>query len=81
MKLVPGIKREGKPLASVPDDSGPLLLIASITPAGPPTKEDPLPFKQIAIEVYRPLGPGLNIGGRFTPEGVKVPARTEEPKK
>jgi hypothetical protein len=81
MKLLPDVKREGKPLASVPDDSGPIMLVASVTLTGQQTKENPLPFKQIAIEVYQPLGPGLNIGGRFTPEAVKVPPRKEEPKK
>ena len=40
-------------------------VVASITMAGQPTKENPLPFKQIAIEVYQPLGGGLNIGGRW----------------
>jgi hypothetical protein len=81
IKLLPDVKREGKPLASVPDDSGPIMVVASVTLTGQPTKENPLPFKQIAIEVYQPLGPGLNIGGRFAPEGMKVPARKDEPKK
>jgi hypothetical protein len=80
-RFLPDFKRDGKPLASVPDDSGPIMVVASITLTGQPTKENPLPFKQIAIEVYQPLGEGLNIGGRFAPEGMKVPARKEEPKK
>jgi hypothetical protein len=80
-RFLPDFKRDGKPLASVPDDSGPIMVVASITLTGQPTKENPLPFKQIAIEVYQPLGDGLNIGGRFAPEGMKVPARKEEPKK
>ena len=80
-RFLPDFKREGKPLASVPDNSGPIMVVASITLTGPQTKENPLPFKQIAIEVYQPLGEGLNIGGRFAPEGMKVPARKEEPKK
>src|SRR5439155_22265012 len=70
--LIPG-KRTRKPLADVPDDSGPIMAIASVTLGGLPTKENPLPFKQIAIEMYQPLGGGVSIGGRFTPEKVKMP--------
>src|SRR3989442_1131010 len=72
--LIPG-KRTRKPLADVPDDSGPIMAIASVTLGGLPTKENPLPFKQIAIEMYQPLGGGVSIGGRFTPEKVKMPER------
>jgi len=80
-RFLPDFKRDGKPLAVVPDDGGPIMVVASITLAEKATKENPLPFKQIAVEVYQPLGGGLNIGGRFAPEGMKVPARKEEPKK
>jgi hypothetical protein len=67
--------REGghKPLAHVPDDSGPLMMIASVTMNAKPTKDDPSPFKQIAIEVYQPLKGGLAIGGSFAPKALKVP--------
>ena len=66
-RFFPERKRLGKPLADVPDDSGPIMAIASITLKGPPTKENPLPFTQIAIELYQPLGGGISIGGRFAP--------------
>lgn len=63
-----------KPLIDVPDDSGPIMAIASVTFAEP-TKENPSPFKQIAIELYQPLGGGLSIGGKFAPEKMKVPEK------
>ena len=67
--------RDGKhkPLAGVPDDTGPIMMIASVTFNAKPTKENPSPFKQIAIEVYQPLKGGLAIGGSFAPKGMKVP--------
>ena len=62
------------PLADVSDDGGPILAIASVTlvdpsqaPPGAP------PFKQIAIELYRPLPGGVAFGGRFAPATLKVP--------
>jgi hypothetical protein len=59
----------GKPLASVADGSGPIMVIASVTP----NEQGPSPFKQIAIELYQPLGGGLSIGGRFAPAEMEVP--------
>src|SRR5262245_29140266 len=76
-RFLPGRKRSGNPLADVPDDSGPIMAVASVTLNEKPTKENPLPFKQIAIELYQPLGGGLAIGGRFAPDKMKVP----EPRK
>jgi hypothetical protein len=73
-------KREGKPLASVPDDSGPIMAVASITLEGKPTA-DKLPFKQISIELYQPLGGGISIGGRFAPEKMKIPEKKDRPAK
>ena len=62
------------PLADVPDDSGPILAIASITLADKPDGAvTTLPVSQIAIELYRPLPGGLALGGRFAPDGVRVP--------
>ena len=57
------------------------MVIASITLTGKPTKENPLPFKQIAIEAYQPLGNGLAIGGKFSPEKMKAPPRKEKSEK
>ena len=63
-----------KPLNDVPDDSGPIMAIASITFADKPHfKETTLPIKQISIELYQPVSGGIFLGGRFAPDGLKVP--------
>lgn len=80
-RFLPDSNSGRKPLSDVPDDSGPILTIASVTPNDKMTKENPSPFKQIAIELYQPMGGGLSIGGRFAPEKMKVPPRKSEPKK
>src|SRR5262245_43695225 len=79
-QFLPDAKSGRKPLADVADDSGPIMVVASVTPKEP-TKDDPTPFKQIAIEIYQPLGDGLAIGGKFAPEKMKVPPRKDEGKK
>jgi hypothetical protein len=79
-QFLPDAKSGRKPLADVPDDGGPIMVVASVTPKEP-TKDDPTPFKQIAIELYQPLGEGLAIGGKFAPEKMKVPPRKDESKK
>jgi hypothetical protein len=73
-RFVPNAKGDREPLADVPEDSGPIMVVASITPNDKPTKEHPSPFKQIAIELYQPLGGGLAVGGRFAPEKMKLPS-------
>lgn len=63
-----------KPLKEVPEDSGPIMVIASITMAKQAQfKETPAPLAQIAIELYQPLAGGAALGGRFAPAAVKVP--------
>jgi hypothetical protein len=62
------------PMVDVPDDGGPVVMVASITyadkaPAGVTT----LPVSQLAIELYRPLPGGVALGGRFAPASLKVP--------
>lgn len=62
-----------KPLANLPDDVGPIMAIASITPAEQSQFEGvAMPISQIAIELYAPLPGGLFLGSRFAPKGVKV---------
>lgn len=62
-----------KPLQGVPEDAGPFLVIASLTPAEQgEIQGTSLPVSQIAIEIYEPVTGGLSLGGRFAPEGVKV---------
>ena len=80
-QFLPNVKSDRKPLADVTDDSGPIMVVASITLADKPTKENAPPFKQIAIEIYQPLGGGLSIGGRFAPDKVKVPSPQKEKSK
>lgn len=68
------------PLAHIPDDSGPILAIASLTMAERPQVDGvQLPVSQIAIELYVPLPGGLAAGGRFAPAIVKVPGLLEAP--
>jgi hypothetical protein len=69
----PGHKAD-TPLKNVPDESGPILAIASITMTDKPRfKESSLPISQIAIELYQPVSGGIFLGGRFAPESLKVP--------
>ena len=72
-RFFPNRKRSDHPLAAVPEDSGPIMAVASVTLNEKSTKENPLPFKQIAIELYQPLRGGLSIGGRFAPDKMKAP--------
>src|SRR5580698_3793351 len=74
-RFLPNVKGDREPLADVPEDSGPIMVVASIMLNDKPTKDHPSPFKQIAIELYQPLGGGLSIGGRFAPEKMKLPVR------
>ena len=71
-RFFPGRKRSDNPLADVPEDGGPIMAVASVTLNEKSTKENPLPFKQIAIELYQPLRGGLSIGGRFAPDKMKA---------
>ena len=62
-----------KPLTHVPDDAGPIMVMASITPADKPAFRGlDMPVSQIAIELYEPLPGGAFLGGRFAPEAVMV---------
>jgi hypothetical protein len=63
-----------EPLAHIPDDVGPILAIASITPAdSAQVASVGIPVSQISIELYAPLPGGLSLGGTFAPEGLVVP--------
>jgi hypothetical protein len=78
--FAPGASSGRPPLADVPDNSGPILAVASITYADAPKIEGvKLPVSQIAIELYTPLPGGLAAGGRFAPSTVKVPGLLEAP--
>ena len=74
MDVVLGGKADTKPLTHVPDDAGPIMVVASITPAEKPAFPGlDMPISQIAIELYQPLPGGAFLGSRFAPEGAKVP--------
>lgn len=78
--FTPTASSDRAPLASVVDESGPILAIASMTYADRPQVEGvQLPVSQIAIELYAPLPGGLAAGGRFAPNTVKVPGLIETP--
>jgi hypothetical protein len=70
----PGDDAATKPLAHVPDDAGPIMVVASITPSQKPAfKGLDMPVSQIAIELYEPLPGGAFLGGRFAPKGAAIP--------
>ena len=78
--FAPGGSTGRAPLAAVPDGTGPILTIASLTMAETPQVGGVrMPVSQIAIELYAPLPGGLAAGGRFAPAGVKVPGLLETP--
>ncbi|HEY3132400.1 MAG TPA: antibiotic biosynthesis monooxygenase [Acidobacteriota bacterium] len=62
-----------EPMKDIPNDSGPILAIASITfTEKSKLNETSMPISQIAIELYQPMTGGLFLGSRFAPESVKV---------
>src|SRR5947207_6943335 len=73
-QFFPNRKLSDHPLSGVPDDGQPVMAVASVTINEDRTKENPRPFKQIAIELYKPLPGGLSLAGRFAPDKMKVPA-------
>lgn len=78
--LAPDAKSGRSPLATIADNSGPIMTIASLTYADTAqVSAVKMPISQIAIELYAPLPGGLAIGGRFAPASVKVPELLEAP--
>lgn len=62
-----------EPLSRIPEDSGPIMAIASLTWAETPSlRESTFPIAQIAIELYKPLPGGVLAGGRFAPDALDV---------
>ena len=62
-----------KPLEHVEDPDAPVLVIATINFNGPPAVPGPIPFSEIAIELFAPLPGGAFIGRRLSPESFEVP--------
>ena len=63
-----------KPLAQVADDTGPIMVMASLVFTDEPKFEGlDLPVSQISIELFQPLPGGAFLGERLAPEAFKVP--------
>lgn len=63
-----------EPLPDMPEGSGPILALVTLRPSdGPSTIALPVPMQTIGIELYTPLHGGVAVGGRFSPETVKIP--------
>jgi quinol monooxygenase YgiN len=74
MKMAGPVDQSHVPLAGIADDAGPILAVTSLTMADTAASKNlPLPFSQIAIELYQPLPGGIFFGARFAPNTVKVP--------
>jgi len=72
----------GEPLKHVEDGTGPIMVIASITPTPrgePGLPQVLLPITQISIEMFQPLPGGAHIGGRLAPETFIVPGMKAYP--
>jgi len=81
-QVVRGGAFEGNPLEHVADDSGPIMVIASLTPTPrgePGLPQIVLPISQISIEMFQPLPGGVHIGGRLAPETFVVPGMKAHP--
>ncbi len=63
-----------KPLSHIPDGTGPIMVLTSLTPSEKPAFPGfDMPISQISIELYKPLPGGAFLGSRFAPDTVKVP--------
>ncbi len=83
MKMLLADRKPDPPLQGVPDDIGPILVIASLTMSDRPQFEGvSMPISQISIELYKPITGGIFLGSRFAPAGLNVPGmRDYTPKK
>lgn len=73
MNFLTDIDEVPEPLQHIADDSGPIMVIASIMPSEKPELEGVhMPISEIAIELYQPLPGGAYLGGRLAPKDLKV---------
>lgn len=73
MKMFLGDRKPDPPLQGVPDDIGPLLVIASLTMSEKSQFEGvSMPISQISIELYKPVTGGIFLGGRFAPASLRI---------
>jgi hypothetical protein len=64
----------GKGLEHVPDGSGPIFVIATLTPSRTKSLANiDVSLSQISIELFAPLPGGMELGGRLSPAGFEVP--------
>jgi hypothetical protein len=80
MLISEDLSPQSEPLEHLDDDCGPILAIASITPARNATVPGvDLPIQQISIELYTPLPGGISVGGRFAPATLEIPHHRDLP--
>src|SRR2546426_6431240 len=73
MRMLVGDQKPDPPLQGVPDDIGPILVIASVTMSDKPKFEGvSMPLSQISIEVYKPVTGGIFLRSRSAPAGLKA---------
>ena len=73
--LTEPIERPDGPLAHLPEDAGPVLVVFYI--AAEPEKPVPdgvtLPLRALSIEIYAPLPGGISLYERFSPKEFEIP--------
>lgn len=63
-----------EPLPDMPEGNGPILALVTLRPSDQaPSSSLPVPMQTIGIELYTPLPGGVAVGGRFSPEAVRIP--------
>lgn len=78
----PGRDKARVPLQGVPDDVGPIMVVAAVAPI--PKDElkpgQPEGSVRLGIEIYKPLPGGVRFGGgSFSPPGFKPSVRAIDP--
>lgn len=77
-RMMPLPANDREPMENVPDGV-PVMAVASISFKGEPAmKDSPIPFSQIAIELYTPLTGGININGGFSPDEFRALVKEPE---
>lgn len=63
------------PMQAVPDDIGPVMVIATITLSqdGQKVPGFPVPISQVSIELFKPLDAGASLNGRLNPKDIDLP--------
>ena len=74
-KWFPNYTSEGRPMDKISEDSGPIMVIASLTPTSTKLKDSNAPVSQIAMELWSPMPGGIRINGGLAPTTMKVPGR------